>query len=243
MLTSISQAHKIADHPSPTRAVEVAEVFKGIRREKGTAQKRAKPLVLPELKKVVDSMRPSFLGRRDTALLLVGWAAALRRSELVALDFEHFEMVEEGLILTIRRSKTDQEGAGFKLGIPFARDSRYCPVKRLAHWVELARISAGPLFFSIGTPGKKFHAKITDRKRLSAKFVNEIIKKRVAEAGFKPDGYSGHSLRAGFVTSAAKVETPEHLIQCHTRHRSTKVLRDYIREGSLFDSNPLAIML
>lgn len=242
-LTSISQAHKAARLDTPTRSLEVVEVFKGIRRKVGTAQKRAKPLVLKELKKVVDSLRPTFLGRRDRALLLLGWAGALRRSELVFLDRENIDFVEEGMIVNIVRSKTDQEGQGFKLGIPFAKDEKYCPVKKLEHWIELAQITAGPLFFSVGTPGKKFHAKVIEKNRLSAKYVNSIIKKRVKQAGYSPAGYSGHSLRAGFITSAAKMKAPEHVIQVHTRHRSTKTLRGYIRDGSLFDSNPLAVML
>ena len=243
VLTSISQAHKIAGHASPTRSPEVTEVYKGIRREKGTAQKRAKPLVLPDLKKVLSSIRPSFLGRRDTALLIVGWAGALRRSEIVALDREDIDFVDQGMILTIRKSKTDQEKAGYKLGIPFAREDTYCPVKKLAHWLELARITAGPIFYSIVTTGKKFHAEIDDPKRLSAKFVNAIIKKRIQQAGINPAGYSGHSLRAGFITTAAKMQVPEHMIQLHTRHRSSKVLRAYIREGNLFESNPMGALL
>lgn len=243
VLTSISQAHKIAGHLSPTRSPEVSEVFKGIRRDKGTAQKRAKPLVLPDLKKVLCCIRPSFLGRRDTALLIVGWAGALRRSELVALDCEDIDFVDQGMVLTIRKSKTDQERAGYKLGIPFAREDHYCPVKKLTLWLELARITAGPIFYSIGTAGKKFHAQIDDPKRLSAKFVNAIIKKRIEQAGINPDGYSGHSLRAGFITSAAKMQVPEHMIQLHTRHRSSKVLRAYIREGNLFESNPMGALL
>lgn len=243
VLTSISQAHKAANLDTPTRSLEVVEVFKGIRRKKGTAQKRAKPLVLSELKKAVDSTRPTFLGRRDRALLLLGWAAALRRSELVALDRENIEFVEEGMIVQIVRSKTDQEGQGYKIGIPFAKNEKYCPVKILMSWIELAAIKAGPLFFSVGTPGKKFHTDVDEPRRLSAKWVNAIIKKRVEQAGLSPVGYSGHSLRAGFVTSAAKMEAPEHVIQIHTRHRSTKSLRGYIREGSLFASNPLSVML
>jgi integrase len=242
-LTSISQAHKAARCDTPTRALEVVEVFKGIKRKLGTAQKRASPLVLPDLKKVIDALRPNFLGRRDAALLLLGWAGALRRSEIVTIDGPHLEFVEEGMILTIVRSKTDQEGAGYRLGIPFAQDERYCPVKRLQHWIDLAGISKGPLFFSVGTPGKKFTAHVESPKRLSARYINTIIKKRVALAGLKPDGYSGHSLRAGFVTTAAKFKIPEHLIQLHTRHRSSKVLRQYIRDGSLFGDNPMSTML
>lgn len=241
-LTAISQAHKFARLQSPTTAPEVVEVYKGIRRKKGVAQRKAKPLVLSQLKKCLESTRCSFLGRRDKAVLLVGWAAALRRSEIVALDFEDIDFVEEGMTVRIVRSKTDQDGEGYKIGIPFALDERYCAVKHLEHWILLAKIETGPLFFGIGTPGKKFHVDV-ERKRLSAQAVNRIIVKRMKQAGLPTTGYSGHSLRAGFVTEAAKSESPEYLIQAHTRHRSAKVLRGYMREGNLFSSNPLSILL
>lgn len=242
-LTSISQAHKYARFDTPTRSLEVVEVNKGIRRTLGTAQRRARPLVLADLKKTINATRPTMLGRRDRALLLVGWAAAMRRSEIVALDLDHIDFVAEGMIVNITRSKTDQEGEGYKIGIPFAQDDKCCPVKILKHWIDLAEITEGPLFFMLGISGRKFHTNVIGPKRLSAKYVNNIIKKRVSQAGINPAGYSGHSLRAGFVTSAASNETPEHLIQLHTRHRSTKTLRGYIREGGLFTSNPLSIML
>lgn len=243
VLTSISQAHKILNLQSPTSSPEVVNVYKGIKRKKGTAQKRAKPLVIAELKRLCDSMRPSFLGRRDKALLLLGWSAALRRSELVALDLEDIDFVEEGLTVFIASSKTDQEGAGYKLGIPFAQEDRYCPVKKLLQWIELARIKTGPLFISVGTPGKAFHAAIEDPSRLAASMVNTVIKRRMRQAKMNPAGYSGHSLRAGFITTAAALKAPEYLIQSHTRHRSAQVLRGYIRESQLFSSNPLSLLI
>ncbi len=242
-LTSISQAHKTLDLASPTSSPEVANVYKGIKRTKGVAQRRAKPLVIAELKRLCDRMKPSFLGQRDKALILIGWAGALRRSELVALNLEDIDFVDEGLTMSISSSKTDQEGAGYKLGIPFAGDKRYCPVRKLKHWIELARIKGGPLFIALGTPGKKFHADVPEPRRLAASAVNAIIKRRLKHAGMNCAGYSGHSLRAGFITTAASKEIPEYMIQAHTRHRSAKVLRGYMRDGSLFASNPLSIFL
>jgi integrase len=200
--------------------------------------------VLADLRRLVDAMRPTFLGRRDQALLLVGWAGALRRSEIVALDFEHVDFVEEGMVITIASSKTDQEGEGYKLGIPYAQDGRYCPVKKLEHWINLARIESGPLFFAVGTPGKnKFTTQVDDRRRLSDRMVNVIIKRRAKSAQVSSVGLSGHSLRAGFITTAASKEAPEHMIQLHTRHRSTASLREYIRDGNLFANNPLSALL
>lgn len=242
-LTSIAQAHKTLDMVSPTTSPEVANVYKGIKRTKGTAQKRAKPLVIAELKRLCDNMRPTFLGRRDKALVLLGWAGALRRSELVALDLDHVDFVDEGMTILIASSKTDQDGAGYKLGIPFAADKNYCPVLKLKHWLDLAVIVRGPLFIAVGTPGKKFLATVDEPRRLAASAVNTIIKRRLKQAGMNAAGYSGHSLRAGFITTAAAQETPEYLIQAHTRHRSAKVLRGYMRDGNLFASNPLSILL
>jgi integrase len=204
--------------PSPTTSPEVVETWKGIKRDRGVSQKRAKPLLLSDLRKVIDATRPTFIGRRDAALLLVGWAAALRRSELVALDFDDIDFVAEGMVISIRKSKTDQEGAGYRIGIPFARKVSHCPTNSLKNWIDLAGITAGPLFFSVGTPGRKFHTEVAERRRIGARLVNEIIKRRLERAGLTSRGYSGHSLRAGFVTSAAKNETPEYMIQIHTRH-------------------------
>lgn len=242
-LTSISQAHKIADLRTPTNAPEVVACYKGICRTAGTAQKQARALVLADLKKVISHIPPHAIGRRDAALLLVGWAGALRRSEIVALDFGDIDFVSEGLILTIQKSKTDQERKGYKIGIPFGRDPKMCPVKRLQHWIGLAGIAEGPIFFGIGTPGKKFFADCAKRGRLSARSVNIIIQKRTEQAGLAKTGYSGHSLRAGFCTSAAAAKIPEHIIRFHSRHRSPVSLSGYIREGKMFEENSLSILL
>lgn len=242
-LSSISQAHKSEGLETPTKSNAVATVHRGINRERGTAQRRAKPIVITELRRLCDKIKPSFLGRRDKALILIGWSAALRRSELVALNVENIDFVEEGMIVLIVNSKTDQVGQGYKIGIPYAKDEKYCPVKSLKRWRDLADIKSGPLFFAIGTPGKKFHAEVAKRKKLSAATVNAIIKRRIKQGGMNPAGYSGHSLRAGFITAAAKEKIPEYLIQAHTRHRSAKVLRGYIRDGDLFESNSLAFLL
>lgn len=242
-MTSIRQAHQTMGFTSPTAHPDVIETWKGIKREIGTRKRRAKPLMLTDLKKVVDSTRPTMIGRRDVALILIGWAGALRRSELVALNREDLEFVTEGMIITISKSKTDQEREGYRIGIPLARDEKYCPTKRVQQWMTLAKIESGPIFFKIGMGGKKFHCLVENRKSLSPRMINLIIQRRMKRAGLDIVGYSGHSLRAGFVTSAAKAETPEALIQLHTRHKTSKVLREYIRDGSLFNSNPLSILI
>lgn len=242
-MTSIRQAHELSRLPSPTIDPEVVEVWKGIKREIGTAQKRAKPLMLDALKKVVDATRPTFIGRRDVALLLVGWSAAMRRSEIVAMDREHIEFVPEGMVITIPRSKTDQEGETHRIGIPMARDEKYCPTRRLKDWLKLSGTETGPMFFSIGMSGRKFHADVPEKKRLGPRMINLIIRRRMSRAGFDTKGYTGHSLRAGFVTTAAAAKIPEYLIQLHTRHRTSESLRGYIRDGSMFSENSLATIL
>jgi integrase len=241
-LTSISQAHKILSIQSPTIHPEVIETFKGIKRKLGSNQKHSKPLVLKELEKVIKSITPTFIGHRDKAMILLGWAAALRRSELVSIEFDDIECVEEGIILTIRKSKTDQEGEGYRIGIPHAMKKDLCPVKALKNWISLSKINYGPIFFRIG-PKTTYSIDISERKRLSERSVNKMVKRRIKKAGYVNKNYSSHSLRAGFITSAAAAKIPEYQIQIHTRHRSTKSLRGYIRDGSLFNSNSLSILL
>jgi len=246
-MSSISQAHKISGLRTPTNAPEVSVVWKGIKRTHGTSPRQARPLLLNDLKTVVSAIRPSFLGRRDKAILLLGWCAAMRRSEIVALDVGDLEFCTDGLIVTIRRSKTDQEGQSYRLGIPFARseNERWCPVKAVREWLDISGLwdKSGAVFFFVGTAGKRWHTEIEHRRRLRPKAVNTILARRLKQAKLSTRGYSGHSLRAGFITSAAKAETPENLIQIHSRHKSIKIMRGYIRDGSLFSSNPLSVLL
>lgn len=241
-LSAISQAHGALNLKNPTTSSKVRLVNKGIRRKRGVKTRRAKPLLLAELINLCDEIPPTFLGRRDKAILLVGWAAALRRSEIVALDIEDIDFVSQGMTVEISKSKTDQEGAGYKIGIPFAKNKRHCPVENLKLWINLAKIEKGPLFFAVGTPGKKWFVHIDNPRRLSASMINTIIQRRLRQAGKITAGYSGHSLRSGFATSAAAKEIPEYIIQAHTRHRSSKSLRNYMRDGDLFSKNSLSLL-
>ncbi|MEF2559286.1 site-specific integrase, partial [Aurantimonas sp. C2-5-R2] len=163
---------------------------------------------------------------RDRALLLIGFAGGFRRSELVGLDVADVETVRQGLVITLRRSKTDQTGAGRKIGIPHGR-TRWCPVAALEVWLSTFGIEAGPILRGINR-----HGRVGDQ-RLSGEAVSIIVKKRLAAAGFDPEGYSGHSLRAGFATSAAQAGASSWKIRQQTGHASDAMLSRYIRDGEL----------
>ena len=226
-LSAIASAHRAGGHESPTRAEAVRLVWAGIRREHGTAQQGKAPLVTADVAAMVAALPRGPLGVRDRALLLVGFAGAFRRSELVALDVADVERTAAGLVVTIRRSKTDQEGAGRKLGIPAGKNPRTCPVRALRAWLELARIQDGPLFRGVDRHGNVLG-------RLSDRGVARAVKRAAERAGLDPERYAGHSLRAGLATAAAAAGVEERVIARQTGHRSMVVLRRYIRDGELF---------
>jgi site-specific recombinase XerD len=233
-LTAISQAHQLAHHESPTQAAEVRTVMKGIRREKGTAQVQKAPVLTANLRAMIEVLPESLLGQRDKALLLVGFGGAFRRSELVALDVADVAFTTEGLVVTIRRSKTDQEGQGRKLGIAYGSRPATCPVRALRAWLDAATITEGPIFRPLDRHG---HVLPT---RLTAQSVALIVKRWAAAAGLEPADYAGHSLRAGLATQAAANGVSERAIMAQTGHKSVTVARRYIREGTLWRENASA---
>jgi len=166
----------------------------------------------------------------------VAGCVVLRRSELVGLDLADLEFVREGLILNLRRSKTDQQGRGRRIGIPHAR-GRWCPVREVQAWIEIAEIEEGPLFRSLRKGGT-----ISD-SRLSGEAVSVVIKRHVRGIGLDPEKFSGHSLRAGFVTSAARAGIATHLIRQQTGHASDTSMAHYIREAGLFRGNAAGQLL
>jgi integrase len=170
------------------------------------------------------------------ALLALGFAGAFRRSELVALDVADLEFSRAGLIVTLRRSKTDQEGRSRRLGIPYGSSEPTCPVRSLQVWLESASILDGPVFRSLD----RFHR--VQPRRLSDKAVALVVKRRAKAVGLDPARYAGHSLRAGLATSAAAAGASERAIMSQTGHRSADMVRRYIREASLFASNPAAMV-
>jgi len=235
-LVVISQAHKAADLPSPTTSSLVSRTHAGIRRTLGTAQNGKAPALVDDRKRMLDKLPNTRVGLRDRALLLLGFAGAFRRSELVSLDLADLEFTRAGLIVTLRRSKTDQEGNSRRLGIPYGSGEQTCPVRSLQAWLESARIVDGPVFRSLD----RFHR--VQPGRLSDKAVALVVKRRAKAVGLDPARYAGHSLRAGLATSAAAAGASERVIMSQTGHRSADMVRRYIREGSLFQSNPAAMV-
>ena len=220
-LAAVSIAHEARDLPNPVRTPLVRATMRGIRREHGAAQRQAKPLLREDLFVVLGAMGDRLKDLRDRALLLIGFAGGLRRSELAAINLIDFERVREGIILTIRRSKTDQDGVGRKIGIPFGR-TIHCPVRALENWLSAARIEDGPVFRPVDRHGR------VSASRLSGEAVSLIVRDRMAAAGFDPTGYSGHSLRAGFATSATRAGVSTFKIRQQTGHASDAMLSRYV---------------
>jgi integrase len=235
-LAAVSIAHDARDLSNPVRTPLVRATMRGIRREHGAAQHQAKPLLREDLFVVLGAMGDRLKDLRDRALLLVGFAGGLRRSELVAINLIDFDRVREGIILTIRRSKTDQDGMGRKIGIPFGR-TIHCPIRALENWLSAARIESGPVFCPVDRHGR------LSASRLSGEAVSLILRDRMAAAGFDPTGHSGHSLRAGFATSATRVGISTFKIRQQTGHASDAMLSRYLREGELFLGNAAGILL
>ena len=227
-LSAIKLRHDAAGHPSPTLDVGVKSVIRGIRRTHGVApDRRAAPLLVGDLLSVIETLSPNKLGDvRDKALLLIGFAAALRRSEIVGLDVGDLSFRSDGLVIRLRRRKTDQAAKGTFVGVAYGTNGS-CPVVALRKWVAAAEVTTGPVFRAVDR-----HGNVHDR-RLNGQTVCRAVKKLVPRASLDADAYSGHSLRAGFATSAAAAGVEEREIAKVTGHASVQVLRQYIRDGRI----------
>ena len=233
-LAAIAKAHGAAAS-NPARSPLVKATMRGIMRRHKAPPRQAKPLLRDELFAVLAQTGTDLKDVRDRALLLVGFAGGFRRSELVGLDKEDIEMVKEGLVIHLRRSKTDQCGTGRQVAIPFGR-TRWCAVAALSEWLHRSEIESGALFRRIDRHGHLL-------ARLSGEAVSLVIRSWLAAAGMAVDGYSGHSLRAGFATSAAQAGLNECEIRRQTGHASPSVLATYIRQQDLFAGNPVSSLL
>jgi len=230
-LAAISAAHRAASYDSPTKQEAVRLVRRGVRRTLGTAQRQVRPVTVPDLRTMLEGLGTDPAGCRDRALLLLGFAGALRRSELVGLDVADVTEGIDGLTVHLRRSKTDQEGAGRTVGVPCGSKQATCPVRAWSAWLDVSGITEGAAFRSADRHG---HIAPT---RLSAPSVALVLKRHAADAGLDPDEVSCHSRRAGLATAAAASGVTQRVIAEQTGHKGTAMLRRYIREGSLFREN------
>lgn len=234
-VVGIGRAHVSQGYADPAKTDLVRTVLRGVRRVKGTSQRQVSPLLRSDVLAMTANQKGT-KGIRDRALILVGFAAALRRSELASLDCADVQFVREGMVIHLRRSKTDQEGEGRKIGVPWGRTSA-CPVKALESWLSSACISEGPVFRSVSRAGR------IGKAALSAQSIALILKVHATAVGLEPSTIAGHSLRSGLVTSAIQAGVPLHKIQQQTGHRSVAMLARYIRDAGLFDSNASGAVL
>ncbi|MGO4884679.1 MAG: site-specific integrase [Bryobacteraceae bacterium] len=209
----------------------MANTMTGRRRTKGTAPVQKAAALTAEIRTMVEATDAGLIGIRDRALILLGFAGAFRRSELVGLNVDDCAFGNDGLTVTLRRSKTDQIGAGRKVGIPYGSNPETCPVRTMQAWMEQAGVSGGPVFRSINRHGQ------VGPGRLSGIDVARVVKKLAQRAGLDSAKYAGHSLRAGHATTAAIGGASERSIMNQTGHRSVQMVRRYIRDGNLFREN------
>ncbi|WP_340287419.1 site-specific integrase [Sulfitobacter pontiacus] len=235
-VATLSKAHAANGWSNPCRNELVRATLRGIKRVKGTAQDQAKPLLREDLFLVLDALGDDPRSLRDRALLLIGWAGGFRSSELTGLNLSDIEEVREGLILHQRKSKTDQTGQGRKIGIPLGR-TRHCPVAALSAWLDGRAQPESRVFRSVDRHGNMRG----DLLRPDA--VSTILRDRLAGAGIEPEGYSGHSLRAGLATSAIKAGVPTYKVRAQTGHASDVMLARYVRDAGLFDGNAAGVLL
>lgn len=230
-LSSISQAHEAVEFENPTHTSIVRNTMKGIKRTLGTAPRQMTAAVIDDIRLMVRALPNNLLGVRDKALLLLGFSGAFRRSEIVGLDIEDLEFKSEGIIVHLRRSKTDQEASGMLKGIPYGRRLETCPVKAIETWLEASGIQSGPIFRGVDKHGNLLP------NRLCPQAVAIIIKRAAHNAGLDEGKYAGHSLRSGAATTAASSGAEERKIMAMTGHKSVYMVRRYIHLGRLFQDS------
>ena len=236
-LVSIGVIHKLKGYYLDTKHPSIIENVMGIKRRKGSIQISKKPILINNLKQIINVIdqqnKEDIKKLRDRSIILIGFSGGFRRNEIVSLDYEDLDFVSEGLKITVRRSKTDQFGEGSLKALPYFDNSQYCPVVSLQKWIEISKIKSGPLFRRF-TKGLNL-----SENRLTDQTVALLIKEYLNLAGIDSKNYSGHSLRSGFATSAAESGAEERSIMAMTGHKSTEMVRRYIKEANLFKNNAL----
>ena len=236
-LVSIGVIHKLKGHYLDTKHPLILENLMGIKRRKGSIQNGKKPLLINNLKRLIDAIdhqkKEQIKIFRDRTIILIGFSGGFRRNEIVSLDYDDLDFVEEGLKINVKRSKTDQFGEGSIKGLPYFDNSQYCPVLSIKKWIEISKINSGALFRRF-TKGSNL-----SEKRLTDQTVALLIKEYLDLAGINSKNYSGHSLRSGFATTAAEAGAEERTIMAMTGHKSTEMVRRYIKDANLFKNNAL----
>jgi site-specific recombinase XerD len=236
-LVSIGVVHKIKGHYLDTKHPVIIENLMGIKRKKGSIQIGKKPILINHLKQIINVIDEQKIEKikklRNRSLILIGFGGGFRRTELVSIDHEDIDFVQEGVKITVKRSKTDQFGEGMIKGLPYFSNEKYCPVINLKNWLAFSKIKTGPIFrrFAKGS--------ILTSHRLTDQSVALIIKDCLKLAGIENQNFSGHSLRSGFATAAAESGADERSIMAMTGHKTTQMVRRYIKEANLFKNNAL----
>ena len=236
-LVSIGVIHKLKGHYLDTKHPAIIENIMGIKRRKGSIQKAKKPILINSLKLIIDAIdqqnKQEIKKFRDRSIILIGFSGGFRRNEIVSLDIDDLDFVPEGLKINIKRSKTDQFGEGFTKALPYFDSSQYCPVVSLKNWLDISKITSGPVFRRFVKGSKLSENRLTDQT------VAILIKEYLNLAGINSKNYSGHSLRSGFATPAAESGVEERNIMAMTGHKSTEMVRRYIKDANLFKNNAL----
>lgn len=228
-LAAIGEAHDSAGYESPVKSAAVRDTMAGIRRTLGTRPDKKSPATQDHVKAMASACGDDPQGLRDRAVLLLGFAGAFRRSELAALTVEDLEETPEGMVVTLRRSKTDQDGEGQT--VPVRRGGHFCPVAAVKAWIQAAGIESGALFRAFRRGGH------VQERGISAQSVRKVVRARAKDAGLDPDDYGAHSLRSGFATSAARAGASVWKLQEVTRHKSLEVLNGYIQDAQKFTNH------
>ena len=236
-LVSIGVIHKLKGLYLDTKHPSIIENIMGIKRRKGSIQKAKKPILINSLKSIIDVIdqqkKEQIKKLRDRSIILIGFSGGFRRNEIVSLNYDDLDFVSEGLKINLRRSKTDQFGEGSVKALPYFDNTQYCPVLSIQRWIEISKINSGPLFRRF-IKGSKL-----SKNRLTDQTVALLIKEYLKLAGIDSKNYSGHSLRSGFATTAAESGVEERSIMAMTGHKSTEMVRRYIKEANLFKNNAL----